>query len=128
MIQAAFPQAQGIYVFGSYGTPFFGPESDIDIAVLLPHDTVVQPAGNWAELRTDLAMTLGREIDLISVRTVNTILQFQVIEHGTRIAAPDLTACGLFEVQVYKMYLELRNWRAPIIAAGIEKGMFYDHR
>ncbi len=35
---AAYPATQAIYLFGSYGTENEWPDSDVDIALLLPPD------------------------------------------------------------------------------------------
>ena len=40
-ITAACPYTQAIYRFGSWGTPHQRTDSDLDIAVLLPHDIAV---------------------------------------------------------------------------------------
>ena len=33
-----YPDVQAVYLFGTYGTDGQWPDSDVDIAVLLPHD------------------------------------------------------------------------------------------
>ena len=40
-ILAAYPDTLAIYRFGSWGTPYQRADSDLDVAVLLPHNTAV---------------------------------------------------------------------------------------
>jgi uncharacterized protein len=68
-----YPVAQAIHLFGSYQTEEEWPDSDVDIAILLPHD-----AAKGAELmaisecKNKLQAALGREIDLVNVRLTST--------------------------------------------------------
>ena len=40
LVLAHYPAAQGVYLFGSYGTADERPDSDVDVALLLPPDIV----------------------------------------------------------------------------------------
>jgi predicted nucleotidyltransferase len=61
IIRAAYPQVQGIYRFGSAAPGTFTPNSDIDIAVLLPLGSA-KAAGmlSFSDARFALEEALGR--------------------------------------------------------------------
>lgn len=86
ILRAAFPETEGIYVFGSAASgelDVTGGHSDIDIALLLPHGEA-KAAGSLAlsEARFQLEEALGRTIDLVNVRTVSIVLQKEIIGNG----------------------------------------------
>ena len=121
------PLTQAIYLFGSFGTTYQRPDSDIDIALLLPHDSQA-PCDQFIALQHHLALIAQRDVDLIDLRSANTILQFEIIEHGRRIAAPARSESDLFEVLVCAFYQKIHQERAEIITAGLQSGRFYDRR
>jgi predicted nucleotidyltransferase len=126
-IMQQLPMTQAIYLFGSFGTPYQGPASDVDIAVLLPHDSQT-PSDQFIALQQQLALMIQRDVDLIDLRSANTILQFEIIEHGRRIADPARSESDLFEVLVCAFYQKIQQERAEIITAGLQSGRFYDRR
>ncbi len=126
-IMQQLPMTQAIYLFGSFGTPYQRPDSDIDIALLLPHDSQA-PCDQFIALQQQLALIAQRDVDLIQLRSANTILQFEIIEHGRRIAAPARSESDLFEVLVCAFYQKIQQERAEIITAGLQSGRFYDRR
>jgi predicted nucleotidyltransferase len=69
-----YPATQGIYLFGSYGSAGERPDSDVDIALLLPPVEAKQ-AGHLvlSELHYQLAKALGRDVDLLNARLVSTV-------------------------------------------------------
>ena len=46
-ILAAHPDTQAIYLYGTWGTEYQRPDSDVDIAVLLPY-TTARSVDFWA--------------------------------------------------------------------------------
>ncbi|MFM2308057.1 MAG: hypothetical protein RLY87_177 [Chloroflexota bacterium] len=127
-ILQTFPTTQAIYLFGSFGTSDERPDSDIDIAVVLPFDMAKTASAGMHELSIDLMIQTGRAIDLVNLRAVDTILQFEVISTGRRIAAPQRTERDLFEVVIIKSYQHFNRERAAIVAHGLQTGMFYARR
>ncbi|MCZ7670645.1 MAG: nucleotidyltransferase domain-containing protein [Chloroflexi bacterium] len=63
-ILSHFPQTQAVYLFGSYGTAQEWPDSDVDIAVLLP-PTLAKQIGSLTLSKLHLALTtlLNKEVD-----------------------------------------------------------------
>ncbi len=126
-IMQQLPMTQALYLFGSFGTAYQRTDSDIDIALLLPHDSQT-PCDQFIALQQQLALIAQRDVDLIHLRSANTILQFEIIEHGRRIAAPARSESDLFEVLVCAFYQKIQQERAEIITAGLQSGRFYDRR
>ncbi len=75
-----YPDAQGIYLFGSYRTENEWPDSDIDLAVLVPHGQTKEVGDmRMSECRNCLEDELKKPIDLINLRSASVVFQFQVI-------------------------------------------------
>ena len=121
-----FPDAQAIYLFGSYATGEAWPTSDVDLAMLLPVGSTIN-ADFFAisEAAAELSLAVGAEVDLVSLRDVETILQAEIILHGRRLGVFNEGAADLFEVQVMKAFQNLRQERAEIVADGLATGRFY---
>lgn len=120
------PAAQAIYLYGSYGSPYERPESDIDIAVLLaPHKAKeAKEAGLLAlsDVQFELEQLLKREVDLINLRQAPTVLQKEVIAANRRIYQADAQAANEFEMLTLSYYQKLNEERAEIIADAIITG------
>jgi predicted nucleotidyltransferase len=64
-----YPTVQGIYLFGSYGAGNAWPDSDVDVALLLPPvQAKMEPSLAMSECRFELAEALKKEVDLINLR------------------------------------------------------------
>ncbi len=62
-----FPDAQAVYLFGSFGTGDEWPNSDVDIALLLPPSTAKQATYlELGDLRLALEYLLSKEVDLVN--------------------------------------------------------------
>ena len=67
-----YPTTQAIYLFGSWGTEYQNPNSDLDIAVLLPPTTAKQvDMWEWITLSQELA----------SIARLDLKIMVDVIEH-----------------------------------------------
>ncbi|MBN2701721.1 MAG: nucleotidyltransferase domain-containing protein [Methylothermaceae bacterium] len=125
-VLAAFPATQAIYLFGSWGTENEWPDSDVDIAVLLPPETA-QKAGSLAlsELRYALERLLDRNVDLINLRRVSTVFQKEIVMADRRIFCGNRYAADEFEMLVLSLYQKLNQERAEVLADGLRSGRFY---
>lgn len=117
VILAAYPDTEAVYRFGSWGTKYQRADSDLDIAVLLPHETVVH---RDPEQRLALVCELADEadtdrVDLVNLRTANTILQFEILRSGGPVYVGDEEARLDYEVLVLSKYQDLNVWRKPMI-------------
>jgi len=122
------PGTQAVYLFGSYGTADEWPDSDVDIAVLLPPMGAKQ-AGHLAlsETQFELERLLGRTVDLINIRLVSTVMQMEICGTGRRIYTGDEYSAEEFEMHTLSFYQKLNEERAETLAEGLRSGGFYSH-
>lgn len=110
------PDAQAVYIFGSYATNDEWPDSDVDIALLLP-PVKAKTAGSLAmsDLRFELEAFLKKTVDLINVRRVSTVFQKEIIFAGRRIYTGDKYAAEEFEMLTLSFYQKLNEERREIL-------------
>ncbi len=122
---AYYPTAQGIYLFGSYGTTDERHDSDIDIALLLPPDEAEQIGSLvMSDLHLQLEMTLDRHVDLLNARLVSTVFQKAII-FGELVYCADRYAVDEFEMLTLSYYQKLNEERAEILAEFRRTGRAY---
>lgn len=121
-LRAALPELLGVWVFGSEAAGVAGPESDLDLAVLLPHRA--PPEALWALAQT-LAARLGREVDLVDLAQASTVLQHQVVSQGRRLWAADAQA-AIYESFILSEKTALDEARAPLLADICKTGSVYE--
>jgi len=121
-----YPDAQAIYVFGGCGTDYERADSDVDLALLLPPERA-RAAGELAlcDLRFELESLLGRDVDLINLREVSTVLQKEVVVADRRIYTGDEYAADEFDMLTLSYYQKLNEERSEIIAAALAGGRFH---
>lgn len=112
VLQARVPGLLGIYAFGSRTRGTAGPDSDLDLAVLVAG--YADPVALW-QLAGDLADVAGCPVDLLDLRAASTVMQHQVITTGQRWWAADATA-PLFEAAMLSEKTELDSARAKLMA------------
>jgi uncharacterized protein len=121
-----FPAVQGIYLFGSYGTEHEWPDSDIDIALLLPPAQAKQEKSlSLSQCRFDLEDTLHREVDLLNARLVSTVFQKEIIGGGRLIYNAAPYAVDEFEMLVMSYYQKLNEERKEILESFHRTGRAY---
>lgn len=111
-LKQRLPDLQAAYLFGSYASGDAGPESDLDLAVLLPKS--VEPVFLW-ELSGELADLAGIPVDLVDLLGASTVMQYQVITTGKRLWAQPLVT-GLFECFVLSEKTALDTARSGLLA------------
>ncbi len=122
-----YPDTQAIYLFGSYGTEDEWPDSDVDIALLLPPEQArVSRMLVMGPLWTELESLLNKSVDLIDLREVSTVVQKEIISVDRRIYAGDAYGADEFEMLVLSFYQKLSEERAEILAEGLHSGRFYN--
>lgn len=126
-VLAHYPVTQAIYLFGTYGTPDEWPNSDVDIALLLPPEEAKR-AGHMALGNAHVALErlLGKDVDLINLRQVSTVFQKEIIMAERRIYCADAYAADEFEMLVLSYYQKLNEERADVLAEGLRSGRFYN--
>ncbi len=123
LILSYYPDTQAIYLFGTYQTEYERPNSDVDIALLLPPEQA-KAVGLLvgSDLYYDLESLLRREIDLINLRLVPTVLQKEVIMAERPLYQADPYATAEFEMLTLSYYQRLNAERADIIADAVKTG------
>ena len=95
-VRTRFPNTMAIYAFGSQVQGTAGPQSDVDLAVLVAG--YADPLALW-DVAGDLAAVTGCPVDLLDLRAASTVMQYQVITTGQRLWSVGLPV-GLFETFV----------------------------
>ena len=126
LLRAAYPDVQAIYLFGSSATADERPDSDVDLALLLPPLTA-KAVGSLAlsDLRATLERRLDREVDLVNVRQVSTVFQKEIVWLGRRIDCADAYAADEFEMLVLSLYQKLNAERQGILEEFARTGRAY---
>jgi len=126
MVLEHYPDVQGIYLFGSHGTEFDRPESDVDLALLLPHDQARRERHlAMSPCRLALEKILRKEVDLVNLRQVATVFQKEIIAAGRLIRCPDRFAVDEFEMLVISFYQKLNEERREILESFFRTGRAY---
>ncbi len=122
-IRDAQPACIGIYLFGSRAqTGLLRPDSDLDVAVLGP--TLVD-VDTIERARENLQRVFPGEVDLIDLRSVDTVFQHQILAHG-RVLWRDPTSDAIaYEVFAIKEYADESVRRQPIINDIIARGRVF---
>ena len=126
-----YPDVQAVYLFGTYDTDDERPDSDVDIAVLLaPQQAKAAGLLALSNLRFELEDYMKKEVDLINLRRVPTVLQKEVIAADRRIYPAtsewraDEYAADEFEMLTLSYYQKLNEERAEIIEDALATGRF----
>lgn len=125
-VLATYPDTQAVYLFGSYGSENEWPESDVDIALLLPPEEAKR-AGQltMSDLRFALESLLQKDVDLVNLRQASTVFQKEIVFSERRIFCAAQYATDEFEMLVLSFYQKLNEERAEVLAEGLRSGRFY---
>lgn len=116
IISKQYTDVQAIYLFGTYGTEDEWPNSDVDIAVLLPIKKAKHVGSLvMSECWKQLVDVLHKDVDLINLRQVNTVFQNEIISSGRKIFCHDETATLEFEGLTLSFYQKLNQERKAIL-------------
>jgi predicted nucleotidyltransferase len=113
-IAALLAQRDGFvvaYLFGSLAERADHQLSDVDVALLLPHDTD-QATAFEARLQTaaDLESLCQRPVDVVILNHAPPLLRFQVIQRGRVLVERDRTARCLFEARTMSEYYDAKRY------------------
>ncbi len=115
-ILAAYPDAQAVYRFGSWGTPYQRADSDLDIAVLLPHHTAKRSSfTDWVSLNGEIAYISHTDrVDLVNLRKATTDMQAEIIRTGDVVFCVDDDKRAEFEALALIRQHDLNARRAAL--------------
>ena len=115
-IRDFYPDVQAIYLFGSYNTEFQRDNSDIDIALLLPHaEAKKEKCMALSDCKLKLERITGKTVDLINLRESSTVFQKEVTCTGKVIFCDDENARLEFEMLTLSFYQKLNEERKEIL-------------
>lgn len=121
-----YQDVQAIYIFGTYGTEDEWADSDVDIALLLPHK-IAKEAKNLmiSDCRYRLEEVLNKDVDLLNLRRISTVFQKEVIASGRMIFCQDKYAADEFEMLTLSYYQKLNEERLDILQSFYETKRAY---
>jgi predicted nucleotidyltransferase len=102
-----------VWLFGSVARGEARPDSDVDVAFLARRS--VPPLAVF-DAAQDLAVTLGRDVDLVDLSQALTVFRAQVVTSGRRLFAADTTAADTFEMYALSDYARLSEERREVVA------------
>jgi predicted nucleotidyltransferase len=120
-LQARVPNLLAIYAFGSRISGTAGPDSDLDLAVLVAG--YAEPLALF-DLAGDLADIAGCAVDLLDLRAASTVMQYQILTTGQRWWTRDSQA-ALYEAAVLSEKTALDTARAGLLADIQQRGTVY---
>jgi predicted nucleotidyltransferase len=111
-LRRAFAGRPGIvaaYLFGSFARDEARPASDVDIGVILSagKPRTLEALVPLDELREELALLLGREVDLVPMNEAPPELLHRILRDGVLLAEADANARVQFEVQARNEYWDM---------------------
>jgi uncharacterized protein len=106
---------QSVPLFGSAAVGRMRPDSDIDLAILRPGGTApIEPVALFDAAQT-VAIELGRDVDLVDLRSVSTVFATQILAHGRRIRTQDEYESDLFTCHTLSEHARLNERRREIV-------------
>lgn len=112
------PGVIAVYRFGSSVEGPLRADSDLDYAVLARRP--LEPMERF-ELQEDLALALGRSVDLVDLRRASVVMRMQVIARARVLASYDPVEQERFEITVYSSYARLNEERRDILTQIMEE-------
>lgn len=98
----AYPEVVAVYLFGSYGTEYEHPESDLDLGVVFRGRMKLQYE---LQVEADLSSILKSDrIDLVNLNCAPVALQFRVLSEGILIYEGDYILNSNFIEHVLREY------------------------
>ena len=122
-----YPHVQAIYLFGSYLTEEEWPDSDVDVALLLPqHDAKKEQHLAVSPCSLALSRALHKDVDLLNARAVSPVFRKEIITKGRRLYCADQYAADEFEMLTLSFYQKLNEERREIVSSGVADGRFHN--
>jgi uncharacterized protein len=114
-IQNVLADAQAAWMFGSFARGESRADSDIDVAVMF-NPSLHMDTWKLRQQAQVLASQWGREVDLVNIRDVSPVLQFEIIQSNQRLFAKDAEQADNFELFAMSQYRDYNERFAPEFA------------
>jgi predicted nucleotidyltransferase len=96
------------YLFGSYGTAYQTPLSDVDIALVFRDDAVPDFEADLRLLGTITSALAEDDVSIVILNGADVIFQFRVLETGRPLLVTDSTALADFSARVFSRHADFR--------------------
>ncbi|AWE08541.1 nucleotidyltransferase domain-containing protein [Lysinibacillus sp. 2017] len=113
-----------IILFGSFAKGTTHEESDVDLAYFT--DKQLSSYERF-ELAGELALLIGREVDLVDIKQIDTVFTMQIFEQGIPIYIRNENEYIRQKMRAYSMYATLSEQRAKVIDAIKERGSVFGY-
>ena len=114
-IISELPGLMGIYIHGSVAKGTARPDSDLDIAILMHHQAVIDPE-QFLAISGELQCRLPeRPVQIGILSRKDVVFAKEVIAYGKRIYCADKTYCDTFAMYALSFYAELNEKRKNIL-------------
>lgn len=113
-----------ILLFGSFAKGNAREDSDIDLAYFSQQHL---SAYERFTLAGDLATLVGREVDIVDLKQIDTVLTMQIFTQGVPIDIKNDNEFTRQKMRAFSMYATLNEQRAPILKAIKERGSVFSN-
>lgn len=111
-----FPDVQAVYLFGSWVANQAHADSDVDIALLLPHDTAKRVGTlSLSDAQLALEKVLRLPVDLINLRLADTVFAFEIIMQAEVLDCADDALRLDFEAITCSLWQTLNRERRDLL-------------
>ncbi|MEM9053570.1 MAG: nucleotidyltransferase domain-containing protein [Bacteroidota bacterium] len=125
LLRKKLPDLQAIYLFGSRAdNTHFTEESDWDIALLSEGYKGYDHKTLW-EVQMELSAELNLELDLVDLRNVVTLFQFEIIRTSKIIWTKNRSDAAVYEARILNEYQDFRSSQEEIIQDILDRGRVY---
>lgn len=111
IIKLLQPLASFSYLMGSYGTPRFRHDSDLDLAAHF--NAGVTDEQKWS-LKNEIGKKINRDVDLVSLKEVDPIYARQVLETGRLLYSENPGLLVSWQALQMSKYIDLKMGRREI--------------
>jgi uncharacterized protein len=122
---AAFPNVWSIYVYGSFARGDDSPQSDIDLALLLPPEEKID---DLLSIISEVSTRAHREVDLVDLRKVNDVLRREVLAEGQTLYVSQPDRVLEWEGTAISRYQRYREEVSDLLKDFQKTGIGYDQR
>lgn len=121
----ACPDTLAVYVFGSHARGDERPDSDLDIAILLPPGRRIP---DKLALLAKLTERAGRRVDIVELASAGDVIRAEVLAEGRTIYERDPDQVLAWEATAMSRYAYYREEVADILEQFRRSGVAYSDR